>query len=85
MAVELNNKQLYEKNSNLLDAQEDLFDEIIDQAVESKHHANMINEELKNQDKLIDRLSDGMTDNLYNLGKSGKKLDEIIKRASFCK
>ena len=83
--MELNNKQLYDQNNDKLAGQEEYFGEILDRALDIKHNSNLINQELRLQDGLIDTLTGKATSNLEALRKGGRKLDEIIERQSFCK
>jgi hypothetical protein len=85
MYPSLNNQQLYDKNNEKINAQDEYLDEILVNVGDIQKNANEINSEIDRQDVLIDTLT-GKTDaNVQGMHKTANKLDGILKSQSYCK
>merc|ERR1739848_909554 len=81
----LSNQQLYDKNQDALNRQEGYLDEILENNDQIQQTGNEINTEIKDQNKLLDKLGEKTDKNLNKMSKTKKKLDDILKNSSYWK
>jgi peptidoglycan hydrolase CwlO-like protein len=85
MYPSLSNQQLYDKNNEKINAQDDYLDDILVNVGDIQNNANQINSEIERQDGLIDTLTGKTDSNVEGMKKTANKLDGILKSQSYCK
>lgn len=78
------NKQLYEENQQYINRQDDILDDIIDTAHLATNTGKEINNTLKVQDKMLDKLGNKTQNNLVHMKKTNSKLDDLLEKQSYC-
>lgn len=78
------NKQLYDENQQYIKKQDEILDDIIDTAHLANNTGKEINNTLKTQDKLLDKLGNKTDKNLVHMQKTNTKLDDLLERQSYC-
>lgn len=78
------NKQLYDENQKYINRQDDILDDIIDTAHLASNTGKEINNTLKQQDKMLDKLGNKTDKNLVHMQKTNTKLDDLLENQSYC-
>lgn len=78
------NKQLYEQNQGYIDRQDEILDDIIDEAHATGNVAKDITGITKTQNTMLDKLNSKTDNNLVKMKSLNNKLDDLIQRQSYC-
>lgn len=78
------NKQMYDENQKYINKQDDILDDIIDTAHLAGNEGKEINNTLKTQDKMLDKLGNKTDKNLVHMQKTNSKLDNLLEKQSYC-
>ena len=85
MAGYKSSKQLYDENRNYINKQDDILDDIIDTAHVATNTGKEINNTLKVQDKMLDKLGNKTDNNVTHMKKTNSKLDDLLEKQSYCR
>src|SRR3990167_9655668 len=78
------NKQLYDQNQGYINRQDEILDEIIDEAQVTGNVAKDITGITTTQNKMLDKLNTKTDTNLDKMKSLNTKLDDLIQRQSYC-
>lgn len=78
------NKQIYQENQQYINRQDQILDDIIDTAHLATNEGREINNTLKTQDKMLDKLGNKADNNIGTMKKTNSKLDDLLEKQSYC-
>jgi t-SNARE complex subunit (syntaxin) len=80
----MNNQQLYDKNNEMIEKQDEQLDAILNNVRMAKVHNQDIDDEIQRQNPMLDDLHKGMKQVDRRMKKSENRLESLLKSQSYC-